>query len=85
MHVVGKAFQLGRLGLFMTLIMAHAQAFGQRVIVVDPNDRGLSGVLLQWTCLEGGETQTFTLDEQGFLCPRQSAQKSGRLSLHLDM
>ena len=75
MHVDGNAFLLGRLGLFMTLVMAHVQAFGQRVIVVGPNDRGLSGVLLQWTCLEGGETQTFTLDEQGFLWPTPECLK----------
>ncbi|MED5318292.1 MAG: hypothetical protein VX758_04045, partial [Bacteroidota bacterium] len=66
MHVVGKAVLVGRFVLFMTLIVAHVQAFGQKVIVVDPNDVGLSGVLIQWTCLDGGEAQTFTLDEQGF-------------------
>ena len=33
MHVVGKALLLRRLGLFMTLVMAHAQALGQRVIM----------------------------------------------------
>ena len=76
MHVVGKAFLVGRFTLFMTLIVAHVQAFGQKVIVVDPNDVGLSGVLLQWTCLDGGEAQTFTLDEQGFLWPTPECKKA---------
>ncbi|MEC8368998.1 MAG: TonB-dependent receptor plug domain-containing protein, partial [Bacteroidota bacterium] len=76
MHVVGKAVLVGRFVLFMTLIVAHVQAFGQKVIVVDLNDVGLSGVLLQWTCLDGGEAQTFTLDEQGFLWPTPECKKA---------
>ena len=43
MHVVGKAVLVGRFVLFMTLIVAHVQAFGQKVIVVDLNDVVLRG------------------------------------------
>ena len=85
MHVVGKALLLGRLGLFMMLVMAHAQALGQKVIVVDPNDVGLSGVSSSGLVSKEEKPKPSPWTNRAFCGPRQSAQKSERLSLHLDM
>ena len=69
MPVVGKTPAVWQAGLFMTFVLTAGQAWGQTVVVVDPDNACMSGALLHWTCIEGGVTQTFTADQQGFSWP----------------
>ena len=74
--VAGKSTATRLVGLFAVLALAAAEAWGQTVVVVDPNNVPLSAATLNWKCVEGGVAQTVTLDQLGLFWPTPECQKA---------
>ena len=69
MPVVGSSPLAWQAILFFTLALATGRSWGQRVVVVDPNNQPLESAYLRWTCRGGGQPQNVTIDEQGVSWP----------------
>ena len=74
--VAGNSILTRLVGLFAMLAFSAADAWGQTVMVVGPNNAPLSAATLNWTCVEGDIAQTVTLDQQGVLWPIPECQKA---------
>ena len=78
MHVAGdwrmKLVCWGTLVLALAVLPFFSSA--QTVYVVGENNASMSGAMLRWTCLDGGQVQTYTVGEAGLLWPSSECNKA---------